>query len=66
MRFVFKTSYDQDIRMFPHGGAVFWYGALIVALIAAPLVLDRYLITQASFVAIYTIAGVGLMLLAGY
>ena len=66
MRTVFKTDYNQDIRIFPHGGAVFWYAVLAVALLAAPLVLDRYLLAQASFVAIYAIAGVGLMLLSGY
>jgi hypothetical protein len=27
MRFIFKTDYDQDIRLAKHGGQVFWYGA---------------------------------------
>lgn len=66
MRFIFKTDYDQDIRLFKHGGAVFWYSLLIVVLLAAPLVLDRYLMSQATFVFIYGIAGIGLMLLSGY
>ena len=66
MRFIFKTDYGQDIRLFPHAGAVFWYAVLAVAVIAAPLVLDNYLLSQASFVAIYAIAGVGLMLLSGF
>ena len=35
MRFIFKTSYDQDIRLARHGGHVFWYGLLIAFLIAA-------------------------------
>jgi branched-chain amino acid transport system permease protein len=25
MRFIFKTDYDQDIRLAKHGGHVFWY-----------------------------------------
>jgi len=66
MRFIFKTKYDQDIRLFKHGGSVFWYALLVVGLIAAPLVLDRYLMSQATFVFIYAIAGIGLMLLSGY
>jgi branched-chain amino acid transport system permease protein len=28
MRFIFKTSYEQDIRLAKHGGHVFWYSAL--------------------------------------
>ena len=31
MRFIFKTDYDQDIRLFQHGGQMFWYGLLGVA-----------------------------------
>ena len=27
MRFIFKTDYAQDIRLFQHGGQMFWYGA---------------------------------------
>ena len=36
MRFIFKTDYDQDIRLFKHGGQMFWYGLLVVALLVAP------------------------------
>ena len=39
MRFVFKTTYDQDIRLFRHGGQVFWYGLLALALLVAPTLL---------------------------
>lgn len=66
MRFIFKTSYDQDIRLIQHGGQAFWYGLLIVALVAAPVVLDEYYLSQLSFVCIYALIGVGLMLLTGY
>lgn len=66
MRFIFKTKYEQDIQLFKHGGAVFWYALLVVALLTAPLILDRYLMSQATFVFIYAIAGIGLMLLSGY
>src|SRR5436190_17835558 len=66
MRFIFKTSYDQDIRLFQHGGQIFWYGLLGVALLAAPLVLSEYVLSQLHFVCIYAIVGFGLMLLVGY
>ena len=66
MRFLFHTDYDQDIRLFKHGGSVFWYSLLGLALLAAPLVLDEYFLLQMNFVLIYVIAGVGLMLLTGY
>ena len=32
MRFIFKTSYEQDIRLAKHGGHVFWYSLLCLAL----------------------------------
>ena len=66
MRFVFKTSYDQDIRLFRHGGQVFWYGLLALALLVAPAMLPEYYLSQLTFICIYSIVGVGLMLLTGY
>ena len=66
MRFVFKTAYDQDIRLFKHGGAVFWYAVLAILLLAAPALLDRFFLLQLTFVCIYAVVGVGLMLLSGY
>ncbi len=66
MRFIFKTDYDQDIRLFQHGGQVFWYGLLGVLLLAAPFLVSGYVLSQLQFVCIYAIAGLGLMLLVGY
>lgn len=66
MRFLFKTSYDQDIALFKHGGQRFWYGLLLAMLVVAPWVLPEYWLSQLAFVLIYAIAGVGLMLLAGF
>ena len=37
MRFIFKTSYAQDLRLAKHGGHLFWYGLLGLALLAALL-----------------------------
>ncbi|GAB1383296.1 MAG TPA: branched-chain amino acid ABC transporter permease [Ottowia sp.] len=66
MRFIFKTSYEQDIRLAKHGGHLFWYGLLAVGLVLAPWLLPEYWLAQLTFVLIYAIAGLGLMLLAGF
>ena len=66
MRFIFKTDYNQDIRLFQHGGQVFWYGLLGVLLIAAPFLVSGYVLSQLHFICIYAIVGLGLMLLVGY
>ena len=66
MRFIFKTSYDQDIRLARHGGHLFWYGLLLALLLAAPWWLPEYWLAQLTFVLIYGMAGLGLMLLTGY
>lgn len=66
MRFIFKTSYDQDIDLLRHNGQRFWYGLLFVALLIAPWALPDYWLAQLTFVFIYAIVAVGLMLLAGF
>lgn len=66
MRFLFKTDYDQDIRLAKHSGHVFWYSALGVLLVAAPWLFDEYWLAQLSFILIYAIVGLGLMVLAGF
>ncbi|HWH82008.1 MAG TPA: branched-chain amino acid ABC transporter permease [Burkholderiaceae bacterium] len=66
MRFIFKTDYAQDIRLAKHGGHVFWYSALLLALIAAPWLLPEYWLAQLTFVLIYSVVGLGLMVLSGF
>jgi branched-chain amino acid transport system permease protein len=66
MRFVFKTQYEQDIGLVKHRGQLFWYGLLLLLLLVAPLFLDRFYLGEMSFVFIYAIAGLGLMLLTGF
>ncbi|MFQ5547045.1 MAG: branched-chain amino acid ABC transporter permease [Woeseia sp.] len=66
MRFVFKTNYRQDIDLFQHSGQRFWFGALLIAVLAVPLVLDDFYVGELALVCIYAIAGIGLMLLVGY
>ena len=66
MRFEMKRDYLEDIRLFRYRSTFFWYLALIVACCLLPLFMDDYLVSQLSFVCMYSIATVGLMLLTGY
>lgn len=70
MRFVLKTHYGQDIDLFKHNGQRFWYALLAVIVLVVPFVLDQtgleFFIGEMTFVYIYAVAGIGLMLLIGY
>jgi branched-chain amino acid transport system permease protein len=66
MRFMFKTEYEDDIRLFAHSGHLWSYGALLVVLAIAPFVLSSYMVSQLVFVCIYAIVGVGLLILTGF
>jgi branched-chain amino acid transport system permease protein len=66
MRFLFKTGYEQDVRLFQHGGQVFSYGLLAVVLLLAPWWAGDYVMSQLHFIAIYSIVGFGLMMLVGF
>jgi branched-chain amino acid transport system permease protein len=66
MRFMFKTDYEDDIRLFPHSGYVWSYGSLLVLLAIAPFVLSSYMVSQLVFVCIYATVGVGLLILTGF
>lgn len=66
MKFLFKTDYEDDIRLFPHSGYFISYGALLALLLIAPFVLSSYLVSQLVFVCIYATVGVGLMILTGF
>jgi len=66
MRFIFKTDYEQDIRLFRHGGQRFWYGVLAVLLLLAPWWAGEYVMSQLHFILIYSIVGFGLMMLTGF
>jgi len=66
MRFIMKTDYYQDIRLFKYRSTFSWYLALVIGCIMLPLVLDEYLISQLTFICMYAVAAVGLMMLTGY
>jgi len=66
MRFQFKTSYNQDIRIFRDKVDAFWYGLLAVVVLLLPLLMDEYSVGEIAWVFIYAIGGVSLMVLVGY
>jgi len=66
MRFQFKTSYGQDIRLFRDKVAASWYGLLAVAALALPVMLSEYYVGETTWVFIYAVCGVSLMVLVGY
>lgn len=65
MRFIFKTRYQQDLRLFRDDVQRNWYLALVAGLAVLPLVLPDYL-SDFSLVLIYGLCGLSLMALAGY
>lgn len=65
MRFVFKTSYEQDQGLFRDSAQRNWYVALLAGLIVLPTLLPAYLV-DISLVFIYGLCGLSLMVLAGY
>jgi branched-chain amino acid transport system permease protein len=66
MRFLFKTAYEQDISLFRDRVAAIYYGLLAVAVLLLPAVLSGYYVGEITWVFIYGICGVSLMVLVGY
>jgi len=65
MRVLFKTSYNDDIRLFPDRWTLAVYAALLALAFALPLLLDEFYLGEVTNVLIWAIAGLGLMLLTG-
>ena len=65
MRIHFKTDYLQDIRLFEDRREMIQYILLILAALSAPFWLDEYLLGEVTYVVIWILAGLGLMILAG-
>lgn len=65
MRILFKTSYDQDIRLFPDLWTAGVYTTLLLAMVLLPYVIDTFYLGELTNVLIWAIAGLGLMLLTG-
>ena len=65
MRFLFKTSYAQELGLFRDNVQRHWYLALVAALLVLPRVVPDY-VGDISLVFIYGLCGLALMVLAGY
>jgi len=65
MRFLFKTTYEQDLGLFRDSVQRNAYVALLIGLVVLPKVVPDYLVDFA-LVFIYGLCGLSLMTLAGY
>ena len=65
MRFIFKTSYHQDLGLFQDREERNWYLVLALGLLVTPLVVPAYL-NDVSLMLIFGLCGVSLMVLVGY
>src|SRR5262245_34206447 len=66
MRFLFKTAYAQDIRLFRDEATAIWYALLAVVVLLLPALLSSYYVGEITWVFIYGLCGVSLMVLVGY
>ena len=65
MRFVFKTTYQQDLALFRDKFQRDWYLALMACLLVLPMLLPDYLV-DFSLVLIFGLCALSLMVLAGF
>jgi branched-chain amino acid transport system permease protein len=66
MRFIFKTSYDRDIDLFEDTWHRVKIAALVAVLAALPFLVGEYYLAEATNTLIWSLAGMGLMLLVGH
>ena len=66
MRIVFKTDYDADIRLFKHGQQAMWYAILLLLGVGMPWLMGDYFLGEVTNFLMWSIAGMGLMLLVGH
>ena len=66
MRIHFRTGYGQDIGLFEDGWSAIRYLLLLALAVSAPFWLDDYFVGEITYVLIFTLAGLGLMILSGH
>ena len=66
MKVLFKDSYLTDIRLFEDRAAMLRYAALLALMVALPWLLGTYYLGEATAILIWSVAGMGLMILAGH
>ncbi|GGL84791.1 branched-chain amino acid ABC transporter permease [Pseudooceanicola nanhaiensis] len=66
MRIVFKTTYDRDIDIHEHWGKRGAYLALLAVMAVLPFLVGEYYLAEATNTLIWSLAGMGLMVLVGH
>lgn len=66
MRVLFKSSYDDDINLFEDRRHLAKYAVLMLAALVLPWLIGNYYIGELTSVVIWSLAGLGLMLIAGH
>lgn len=66
MQYLFKTSYNDDIKFLPRTGEKIRVAIVLALLLIAPLVLQDYYLAELGLMLVYAIAGIGLMILTGH
>jgi branched-chain amino acid transport system permease protein len=66
MQVLFKTRYEDDLRFLAKTGEKVRVGLVVALLIAAPLFLQNYYLSELGLLLVYAIAGIGLMILTGH
>ena len=66
MQYLFKTRYEDDIRLLPKSGERIRVGLVVVFLLFVPLLFQSYYVAELGLLLVYAIAGVGLMMLTGF
>ena len=65
MRYPMKRSHFDDIRLFRDRKTAANYLVIILAMLVMPFVIDGYMLSQITFIFIFSIAAIGLTLLVG-
>lgn len=67
MRYILKTRYEQDTRLFKDGLPQYgWYIAFLLLALLVPAFVGVHIVSQFTFILIFAIAGVGFQILLGY
>lgn len=66
MRFNYDTTYADSQRLLRYGTDWLAWTALLLALVAAPSLVPRFMIGELSYIFILCVASLGLMVLMGY
>mgnify|MGYP000315158047 CR=1 FL=1 len=66
MKVIFKKSYDRDIDLFRDRQTALRIGLLVLVLILVPFFASEYFLAEATNTLIWSLAGLGLMVLVGH